>query len=226
MTDNKINIQGTELELVRLKLQGWTKLESLKAELDTATSKNDFNLIFNVMVKFIEVAVLPTPSMVEWDKLPWYEFLDVYNRVIHLNRPRLDFSILRGNGEKSDKKLPWEYEGRAWYFWLNLFCKNYGWSIDTVANLDIDDAIGLYQELEIGEHMEKEWQWGLSEVAYTYEKSTNKSKLVPMKRPQWMLPLVPKELPVVRMRRDMLPMGNVIDVQAEELARRERKRGI
>ena len=222
----KINIQGKELELVRLKLKGWTMLEALKSELDTATSKNDYNQLFNVMVKFIEVAVLPTPSGIEWDKLPWYEFLEIYNKVISLNSPTLEFSILRGSGKKEDKKLPWEYEGRAWYFWLNLFAQNYGWSIDTVSELDIDDAIGLYQEIEIGEQTEKEWQWGLSEFSYSYDKSSKKSKHIPMQRPSWMLPMVPKELPVVRMRRDMLPVGNVIDIQAEEMARRENKRGI
>lgn len=197
-------------------------MEGLRQELDTATSKHDFNLIFSSMVKFIEVAVSPSPSGVEWDKVPWYEFLEIYSKAIEINSPKLEFPILRGSGGDT-KKQPWEYEGRSWYFWFNLFAKNYGWSEDEIANLDIDDALGLYQELQIDDQMDKEWEWGLSEIAYPYDASTKKQKYKPLQRPNWMMPMVPKQLPVVRMKKSHLPMGNIIDLQ--ELERERKKSG-
>lgn len=203
-------------------------MEGLKKELDIAISKHDFNQIFLCKVKFIEMAISPSPSGVQWDEVPWYEFVALFSAAAQANSPTIEFPILRGSGEV-DKKLPWEYDGRAWYFWLNLFADVYGWDIDTVSNLDIDDAIGLYQEIEIGRQLEKEWQWGLSEVAYPYNKSTKKSEYRPLPRPNWMMPLVPKHLPIVKMKKSFLPVGNVIDLQAQEVERREekkKKRGI
>lgn len=217
----KIKIQGKEIELVRLRLRQWSGLEGLKRELDSATSIHDFKLIYSIMVKFIEVAVSPSPSGVEWNTVPWYEFLEVYSKSVELNSPTIEFPILRGSGGDT-KKLPWEYEGRSWYFWYNLFATNYGWEEDRIANLDIDDALGLYQELQIDDQMHKEWEWGLSEIAYPYDSSTKKQKYKPLSRPSWMLPMVPKQLPIVRMKRAHLPVGNIIDLQEQEKERKSK----
>ncbi len=221
-----IKIQNKEIELVRLRLRAWSTLEGLKRELDTATSKHDFNQIFDCMVNFIEVAVSPSPSNIKWDELPWYEFLEIYSKTVELNSPTIEFPILRGGSSGDTKKLPWEYEGRSWYFWLNLFAKNYGWDEDTISNLDIDSAIGLYQEMEIDHQLEREWEWGMSEIAYPYDKSTKSGKYKPIPRPSWMLPMVPKQLPVMKIHKAHLPMGNVVDLQAQEQERRSKKNGI
>jgi len=220
-----IKINNVDVEIKRLKLKEWTRLEPLKKLIDEATSKKDYTGIAQAMQKVIEISSV-TSSSIEWEALPWWDFLTVYNEVIYANMPTLEFPILRGSNTK-EQKLPWEYEGREWYFWLNLFAKNYGWQADTVSELDIDEAIGAYQEIAIDEQMAKEWTWGLSEVAYTYDKSTKKSRFIPLQRPSWMAPIVPKQLPVVKMKKSFLPVGNVVDVQAEEIAKREnRKKGI
>lgn len=220
-----IKINNVDVEIKRLKLKEWTRLEPLKKLIDEATSKKDYAGIAKAMQKVIELASI-TSSSVEWATLPWWDFLTVYNEVIHANTPTLEFPILRGSITK-DKKMPWEYDGREWYFWLNLFAKHYGWNLETIENLEVDDAIGAYQEISIDDQMDKEWEWGLSEMAYAYDKSTKKSRFVPLQRPVWMAPIVPKELPVVKMKKSFLPVGNIIDVQAEEIARREnRKKGI
>ena len=223
MNSHKINIQNSEFTLVRLTLRGWANLEGLKKSLDIAISKHDFTAIFNCMVSFIEMAIVPSPSNVKWENVPWYDFVFIYSTVISINSPSIEFPILRG-GKEEEKKLPWEYDGRAWYFWLNLFAKHYGWSETQIAELDIDTAIGAYQEISIDEQLGKEWEWGLSEIAYPYNKSTKKSEYKPLQRPNWMLPMVPKQLPVIRMKKSFLPQGNVIDLQAEEEKKREDKK--
>lgn len=219
---HKINIQKKEFTLVRLTLRGWTSLEGLKKDLDIAISKHDITEIFNCMVSFIEMAIVPSPSGIMWKDVPWFDFMEIYTSVIALNSPSIKFPILQGNHKDAKKKLPWEYEGRAWYFWLNLFAKSYGWDEEKIANLDIDTAIGIYQEISIDEQLQKEWEWGLSEIAYPYNKNTKKSEYKPLERPTWMLPIMPKQLPVVKMKKSFLPQGNVIDLQEQE----KQKRGI
>lgn len=213
MVDTKINILGREYSLVRLKLKEWTQLEPLKKQLEIAISKNDYQTMFEIMVKVIEMAILPS-GQISWIEIPWYDFLGIYYLVLQINAPTIQFPILNSN-QREEKKLPWEYEGRSWYFWLNLFAKNYGWREEVIANLDIDTAIGAYQEIAIDEQLQKEWEWGLSEVTYSYDKNTKKSKHTPLQRPTWMHPIIPKQLPVVRMKKSHLPVGNVIDVQEE-----------
>ncbi len=222
MNEIKINILGKEVTLVRLKLRKWSQLEGIRKPLDTAISKKDFNTTFDMMVKLIEMAV-STPVEIDWFSVYWEDFIYLYSQVVSLNSPTIEFPILRSASK--EKPQPWEYEGRSWYFWLNLFSRNYGWSEDIIAEMDIDTAIGLFQEISIQEQMEKEWQWSLSDIAYQYDKSTKKSVYKPLARPNWMTPMVPKQLPVVRIKQSHLPMGNVVNVQAEEVERRA-KRGV
>jgi len=205
-----IKINGKDITLHRLRLREWSKLEEVKKDLDEVASIKDYSGMFIQMVKFIEATIL-SKEKIEWDKLPWYDFLSVYSEAIIVSTPSIDFPILHGKNE-SKEKPPWEYKERSWYFWLNLFATNYGWTEEVIAHLDVDTAIGLYQELEIDEQLQKEWEWGLSEIAYPYNKGTKKQEYKPLARPTWMKPLVPKQLPVVKIRRDMMPVGNIIDL--------------
>lgn len=213
--EKQIKIGGKDFLLQRLALGDWCKLEEVKKEIDDAVSKDDYELVFTKMVKFIETAL--RHSGLDWN-IPWFEFVEIYSKVTAENSPTKDFPILR-SVQGDNKKLPWEYDGRSWYFWLNLFAKNYGWKSDEIYQMDIDDAIGLYQELAINDQLEKEFYYGLSEVAYPYNSGTKKSEYKPMPRPNWMLPIVPKQLPIIRMKKDHLPLGNVIDLQAQESER-------
>lgn len=212
MASEKIKIQNIEITLSRQRLKKWSSLEGVKAELDTAISKYDPTLIFYVMVKFIEIAVSSSPSGVKWEEVPWYDFISIYTKAVNLNLPSYSFPILSEHGGGEQKKLPWEYEGRNWYFWYNLFAKNYGWDEPTIAELDIDDALGLYQEIQLDDQLQREWEWGLSEIAYSYDKSTKTSKYKPLTRPSWMMPMIPKQLPVIRMKQSHIPVGNIIDL--------------
>lgn len=208
MENTKIKINDIELTISRLNLKGWTQLDGIRKDMEDAVSTMDFDKYFIAIVQFIETASFP---VLEWSQVPWYQVLEVYGKVVEFNQPTIDFPILHGH-EQTDKKLPWEYGGRAWYFWLNLFSKNYGWTENQIEYLDLDTALGLYQEISIDEQLEKEWEWGLSEIAYSYNSSTKKSEYRPLDRPTWMKPLIPKQLPVVRIMKQHLPIGNVVDL--------------
>lgn len=225
MTNKIIKINGHDISAIRLKLRGWARLEGLRNEMDSAVSKHGYEQLFSCMVKFIETALVQPHKEIEWLEIPWYDFLDIYSQIVRLNSPTLEFPILRYSS-KEEKKLPWEYDGRAWYFWLNLFASNYGWEEDKIADLDIDDALGMYQEISIEGQLSREWEWGLSEMAYPYNKGTKKSEYKALPRPSWMMPIIPKQLPVIKLKKSFLPVGNIIDLQEEERNRKKKKSGI
>lgn len=224
-TEITIEIGGKRVGFRRLLLRGWAKLEEVKTAMDDAITNKDFASYFTSSVQFVEMA-LSKPTKTDWNALPWYEFLNVYSSVVSLNLPSIEFPLLISNKKKEEKKLPWEYTGRAWFFWLNLFAHNYGWSEEVIENMDIDSALGLYQELLMDEQFEREWQWGLSEIAFPYNSATKKQEYKPLQRPEWMLPLAPTQLPVIKIRKDMMPMGNIVDLSVKPVAKQEGMRGI
>jgi hypothetical protein len=193
--------------------------------MDDAITNQDFDAYYATVILFMEMA-LSSPTKIDWKVIPWWEFVSAYAEVMTLNSPSIEFPLIIGNKKKEEKKLPWEYAGRSWYFWLNLFAKNYGWDEESIGAMDIDSALGLYQELLMDEQFEHEWQWSLSEIAFPYNSATKKQEYKPLQRPEWMLPLAPTQLPVIKIRKDMLPMGNIIDLGAKPVAKQEGMRGI
>lgn len=196
--------------------------------MEDAISNKDTFAYSELCVQFIEMALFPLSrfwkSKVDWQKVPWNEVIGLFSIVSQVNSPQLNFPILI-ESKKKQEKLPWEYKGREWYFWLNLFATAYGWNSDTVSKLDLDTAIGLYQELQIDGQLDREWWWGLSEISYPYNSSTKKAEFKALERPDWMKPIA-QEPKKIKIRKDMMPVGNVINLDEEELERRRAKGGI
>jgi hypothetical protein len=218
MADEQIKINGEDFVPIRLRLRKWVELDGIRQKMEDAISQRDFNTYFECIVRLLGMA--SSTNTIQWDTVAWFDTVSAYALVIQLNQPTRKFPILSGKN-KQDKKLPWEYDGRTWYFWLHIFASNYGWSEEVIANLDIDDAIGLYQEIEIADQMQKEWEWGLGEIAYPYNSSTKKSEFKPLERPDWMLPITPKPVKM-KIPKGMIPVGVIIDLQGDEA----KKRGI
>jgi len=61
-----------------------------------------------------------------------------------------------------------------------MLAKNYGWTLEYVSMLQVEEALAKIQEILVDEQLEHEFFYGLSEVAYSYDSSTKKSKFVPM----------------------------------------------
>jgi hypothetical protein len=147
-----------------------------------------------------------------WSELPWIRIRDLFLEIEEINAPTKPFPILLSD---EDAESVWGYEGRTWYFWLNLFSYNYGWDIEYIKRLDIDDAIGLLQEILLAEQKDRDFMWSTSEVAYEYNKATKKSKLKLLDRSEWMRKgfsssaKEPKKKET-RIRRDFLPVGRII----------------
>jgi hypothetical protein len=140
----------------------------------------------------------------------WLDIADAYITIFLACIPKMDFPLLHG---KTDNQSPisWDYEGRTWYTWSHLLASKYSWSLETIENLYFEDGIAYIQEILIDDQLEKEWQWSLSELSYSYNKATNKSEFKSLPRPSWMTRLTKmKEPEVVKMPVSMMPVGNVI----------------
>ena len=182
-------------------LKDWLVLEELRAKILEAADKN-YAEMSTAVREYLSVA-----SSVEYQETVWYQTVKDYESALQANFPTHSFALLKSR-EKHDK-MPWEYEGRTWYYWLHIFSKNYGWSEEQISKLDIDTAIGLLQEILITEQVEHEWNWSLTEIAYPYNSTTKKGVFQELPRPDWMKKIVPKPQKV-KIRVDQLPVGRII----------------
>lgn len=161
---------------------------------------------------------------------------DVFSHLMEIfisNKMESDASFLKPNPVKrtaeEDKKEKYEYEYRYMAEWINKFAINYHWSLNEILDLDIDLAAYLYQEILLDEFSKREWEYSLTEGAYSYDSNTKKSKYNPMKKPYWMSDEdQPKRITKTLIRKDMLPLGNVqelsgISERLDEIPLEEKK---
>lgn len=143
--------------------------------------------------------------------------LQSFVEIVNHNHLDTDTVFLRPPPVDKDNKKPpaekvrWNYEGRNIVQWIDIFAKNYGWSFEDILELDIISAAYLYQEILVREQFEKEWTYSLTDMAYSTD-SSGKSRYVPLNRPYWMQENIDGVIKTTKLRKDMLPQGNVIDL--------------
>lgn len=204
----KIKLGKKAYEVERYKLKNWLQSEEIFYKLSKAVEQVNKDAITDNVFLYIEKAVFTEISQ----NLPWKDIADAFLVIRSINTPKIIPILL---GSQTEKEETWEYDGRMWPTWANIFAKNYGWQLGYIANLDVDDAFGLVQEIAVQDQMEREWQWSITEVAYSYNKETQKSEFHPLPRPDWMsASMKPLEEPKkIHMPKDLLPIGNVIRPQ-------------
>ena len=144
-----------------------------------------------------------------WDKLAWIDFVEDFVFAVELNQPKQDFPIfsVKKKGNESTK-----YETPTWYIWGNVIAKAYGWTLEYIADLDVETGIGLIQEILYDEQSEKEYLWNISDRSVGYNKDSKQSYLIPYEMPEWMRPpreTVFEEPKKVKIKKGMLPMGPI-----------------
>lgn len=193
----------------RVKFRRWAELEDLREQFSRAAGEGaeDFPKKF--------FAYLTAALDIKEDELaglPWTTCVDLFYAIYLANLPSPTLPLITSVPKESKKatKLEWDYPGRLWYFYAHLIAGAYGWTLDYIAELETDEALALVQEILTEEQLEKEFTWGLSEIAYSYNKATKSSSLRPLPRPAWMLPAF-KDIKPMKIARDMLPQGLVLD---------------
>ena len=185
----------------RAKLKKWFQLEDIRSK--TKEKAENGENIADLLCSYLSSAICAG----RWDKLKWDRVQAEYIWSIKLHTPLKDHKIFSNSSREKSNTL----SDNSWLMWANMLAESYGWRLDEIAELDIDDAIGLIQEILYSEQLQREWEWGLSEKSVSYDTRTKKAKFHPLERPDWMK--IPKKIiepEKHRIFKDHLPPGVVV----------------
>lgn len=114
--------------------------------------------------------------------------------------------------EGPDEVLAYDYAGRTYAWWIHKLATRYGWTRQFIFDeLWPEEAAAYLQEILVSEHNELEQERALSELSYKYDKGSQTSTFQALPKPGWMQPK--REDKVFRIRKDMMPMGVVINLE-------------
>lgn len=189
-----------------LKFRAWIELEDKKEQLKKAVEEGspDFPV---KLVSFISTALnINDQKLLE---LSWENCLALFQEILLRNRPRISLPIIVEFQKEKIKPNDWDYEGRLWHLYSHLFAKTYGWTLEYIAQLDVDEALAKIQEILTDEQLEREFQWSTSEIAYPYDGHSKTSKFQPLPRPFWMKPKINAPMKT-KILKSLMPMGSII----------------
>ena len=191
-------------EVSQLRLKKWVEFESLKENVTSEAKHGNVDGFSEAILSCVSLCV----NVEELEKVSWMDVASAYAQCQEINQPSIKFPIFLTQ-IRSRKQIGWDYEGRSWYVWAHLLAKAFNWSLEYIAELVIDDAIALIEEIFVQDQLDKEWEWSLSELAYDGKSGKHK----PLPRPNWMSSgYVDKkeELMKTKMPKHMMPVGNII----------------
>lgn len=181
----------------------WINLEYYKEKMleSVQNSSPDFP---QYVLEYISLA---TKVPYKWyENANWVKIITLFYICISKS-PTIKLPIISPTNEKHTEE-PWNYPQRSWYLYAHIIAKSYGWSLDKIAKLKVKDALSLIQEIMTDTQLDREFQYGLSEVAYPYNEQTKKSIFKPLERPHWMRPDI-KPIAKFKIPVSMLPMGEI-----------------
>jgi len=190
----------------KAKLRLWLQLSLVHDKITSAVETKNFDELSSNILSYVSTAL----DVINIDSLPWEQVIDALVEIVNVNA--LDFTIplLLSKSDK-DEDVPWEYPERNWYFWSHQLAKEFGWTLEYIANLEVEDAIKLLQEVLVTKQLEREWEWSLSEKSVSYDTATKKSKFVELPRPDWMrISVAPVSKKDVQIPEFMMPIGHII----------------
>lgn len=198
------------------KLKKWITLENYKDRILKAVEnkQQDFP---EILLAYLSTA-FGVP--VKWIQFANWELLVKAFYVYQSKSPKIQLPITTPSDEHH-KDSPWDYDHRTWHLYSHMLAKAYGWSLEYISCLNVEEALAKIEEILVDEQLEKEFYYGLSEAAYSYDKNTKTSKFVPLPRPNWMQEK-PKEIKKIPIPVSMLPVGVVYqDALPEEYLPKE-----
>lgn len=150
-------------------------------------------------------------SSKHYRKASWEKVVKAFYKTIKMTQCQIVLPIFSPSKEKL-KEEPWHYENRDWHSYVHMLSKNYGWTIEYISNLKVEEALAKIQEILIDEQLEKEFLWTMSERSAYYDDKSKVMKMNPLPRPHWMSKHIDpaKELTVHKIPTGMMPSGNGI----------------
>ena len=204
----EITLGGNTVSIKRSKFKGWIELEGIRENIFKAVERSDVDEIADFILLYLSTALdISVGSLIT---LPWKEVATAYSIAVSTNYnirllPFMKFS----KKQLDDERDVWDYDGRMWYSYANKIADRYKWTLDYIAELEIDDAFSLIQEILVSDQMSKEWEWLLTDKSVGYDEATKKSRYIEFPRPDWMKP-IPKPPKKEKIPKFMLPVGNIV----------------
>lgn len=187
-----------------IKFRVWLRLEGLKEKVIKAVEEGgDFP---THVVDFVATA-LHVPAKYIQDAW-WSVMIQAFYEIV-LKLPNVKLPITEPTYENI-RSEDWDYDGRTWHRYAHMLAKEYGWTLEYISRLRVEEALAKIQEILVDEQLEREFQHSLSEIAYPYNSSTKKSEFRPLTRPAWMRPKV--KIEKIKKRKipaTSLPIGTV-----------------
>lgn len=190
--------------IVRAKFRRWTELEDLR---DKFTKAADVSDLANMLIEYLSAAL----DFDAYD-LPWTQTAKLITDTLEVNAITRILPFMRY--PVKSKPAVYDYPGRTFYTYAHMLAKHYGWSLEDIATLDVDEALALIQEILIDINHRMEWEWDLSEKSTGYDEQTKKSKHIPFPLPDWMTP-APTEPKKYRIPKALIPVGNVVSYRPD-----------
>lgn len=197
-----LNVSG---KIQRAKFRKWSELEDLRDQASRAVGGKERG---DLLVSYLSTALDSDAS-----DLSWIDAANLFQECILVNANIRALPFMRFP-PKDAKEPVYNYPGRLFYTYAHSIAKTYGWTLSTIGDLDVDEALALIQEIMIDDVHQREWEWDLSERSSGYDRQTKEYKHIPFPLPDWMipLPLAPK---VYRIRKDLIPVGNVVSYRPD-----------
>ena len=182
----------------------WIILEGKKEKLLEAVENKqpDFP---DLLLSYLSTAL--GVSSKYYDQADWIQVIKAFYVCLSLS-PNIKLPITEPH-ETKDSQASWDYEGRSWHVYSHMLAKAYGWTLEYISQLHPIEAIAKIQEILTDEQLEREFYYGLSEIAYPYNPQSKKSIFQPLERPHWMRPKL-QPIPRFQIPKAMMPMGTVI----------------
>lgn len=189
----------------RPQFKQWIELEEKKGQVIRAVEEGspDFP---SLLASFLSTA-LHVPAHL-FKLVPWWGSIRAFNEVLIKNNPRIPLPLIVEYDNSPTKEDGWDYKGRLWHLHSHLLAKNYGWKLEYISKLDVEEALAKIQEILTDIQLEREFIWSTSEVAYPYDSQSKSGKFVPLSRPYWMNPKaqLPKKIKILK---KLMPVGSV-----------------
>lgn len=191
----------------------WVRLEEQKNKILRAVEESSDEFP-NHLFDFLSTALyLPSHYFRGAD---WTKIVIAFYKSLSILSYKTTLALFEATKEKKKvDTVSWDYDGRAWHLYSHMLATQYGWSLEYISNLRLNDALPLIQELLLEEQLEKEFQWTMSERSSYYDDKAKVSKANPLPRPDWMNRHIDpvKELKVTQIPVGMMPMGQGLTVE-------------
>lgn len=207
----EISLGGQEFVVHRARLGLYLSLLAVATRLEKASEEQDSGAIVKALLSYLNLCL---PESLPLVALPWQELILAYISLVELNHvDDENFAILRFRSDGDP--AAWDYPDRVRYLWVHLIASRYHWTRESIENLWPEEALAFIQEITADEQAEREFYHALSEVAYSYDEGTKKSRYVPLTKPAWMVAKTEKQV-TTRLYKGFMPIGVIVAADGKE----------